>query len=102
MNDLMAWNVDATRLPAKMHGQYLRRWNLEVDLRNLKTTLGMHELRGPTPQMALKASWVYLLTYNLIRLPMAQGPCSAARSPPVELQAGRAAVAGLVSRRRRP
>lgn len=48
------------------------RWHVELDLRNLKTTLGLEMLSCKTPAMAVKELWVYLLAHNLIRLIMAQ------------------------------
>ena len=60
---------------------YRSRWNIELDLRNIKTTLGMDILSCKTPEMAIKELWVYLLAYNLIRLLMAQAALLADRLP---------------------
>jgi len=57
---------------AEVEALYWRRWNVELDLRNIKTTLGMELLSCKTPQMCEKEFWVYLLAYNLIRLLMAE------------------------------
>ena len=57
---------------ADLKAFYRDRWHIEVDLRNIKTTLGMDLLSCRTPAMAEKEIWVYLLAYNLIRLLMAQ------------------------------
>jgi len=51
---------------------YKQRWNIELDFRNIKTTLGMETLSCKTPDMNEKEIWVYFLAYNLIRLIMAQ------------------------------
>ena len=40
---------------------YEQRWNVELDLRNIKTTLGLEVLSCKTPQMSEKELWVYLL-----------------------------------------
>ena len=58
-----------------------RRWHVELDIRNIKTTLGMEQLRCKTPEMARKELWVYLLAYNLIRLLMAQSALLADQIP---------------------
>jgi len=46
---------------------YFRRWEAEVNLRHLKTTLKMEMIRAKTPDMFRKAVWAHLLVYNLIR-----------------------------------
>ncbi len=60
---------------------YARRWSVELDLRNIKTTLGMEVLRCQSPPMIDKELWVHLLAYNLIRLLMAQAAINAAVHP---------------------
>jgi hypothetical protein len=60
---------------------YAQRWHVELDFRNIKTTLGMEKLSCLTPQMIEKELWVYLLAYNVIRLLMAQAAHSAGVHP---------------------
>ena len=55
-----------------LHSLYRERWHVELDFRDLKTTLGMETLSCKTPEMVEKELWVYLLAYNLIRLLMNQ------------------------------
>ena len=60
--------VDTTVYPTlevlKLYGE---RWNVELNLKHLKTTLGMEVLRCKTPSMVRKELYVYLLAYNLLR-----------------------------------
>ncbi|MBW4639395.1 MAG: IS4 family transposase [Gloeocapsa sp. UFS-A4-WI-NPMV-4B04] len=49
---------------------YGQRWEVELDLKHLKTTLGMDILRGKTPEMVRKEIYAYLLAYNLLRTVM--------------------------------
>jgi hypothetical protein len=51
---------------------YRARWNNELDLRSLKSTMQMGELRGKTPEMVRKEVWAHVLAYNLIRTAVAQ------------------------------
>jgi hypothetical protein len=60
---------------------YAHRWDVELDLRNLKTTTGMDVLSCQTPEMNDKQLWVHLLAYNVIRLLMAQAASNAGVDP---------------------
>ena len=51
---------------------YKKRWEIETNLGQIKTILGMNILSCKTPEMIEKEIWVYLLGYNLIRLLMVQ------------------------------
>jgi IS4 transposase len=57
---------------AELKSLYKSRWQIEVDFRNIKTTMGMETLSCKTPEMSEKEIWIYFLAYNLIRLLMAQ------------------------------
>ena len=46
---------------------YSKRWHVEVDIRSLKVTLGMSDLRCKTPFMVEREIWAHILAYNLIR-----------------------------------
>ncbi|PSB42770.1 IS4 family transposase [Cyanosarcina cf. burmensis CCALA 770] len=46
---------------------YGERWSVELNLKHLKTTLGMEVLRCKTPSMVRKELYVDLLAYNLLR-----------------------------------
>jgi hypothetical protein len=65
--------LDAQAYPAEdLIALYARRWNLELALRHLKTTMGMELLRCQSPQMAQKELLAYLVAYNVIRCLMAE------------------------------
>jgi putative transposase len=46
---------------------YNARWQVELDIRSLKTHLGLGELRCQSPEMVAKEVWGGLLVYNLVR-----------------------------------
>ncbi|MEM8947572.1 MAG: transposase, partial [Planctomycetota bacterium] len=51
---------------------YLQRWHNELDLRSIKSTMQMDDLRCKTPELVRKEVWTHVLAYNLIRTLMAQ------------------------------
>jgi len=65
--------LDPVLYPAEeLIALYARRWRLELCLRDLKTTMGMEQLRCQSPDLAEKELLVYLIAHNLIRCLMAE------------------------------
>ena len=60
---------------------YKQRWNVELDIRNIKETMDMNVLSCKTPEMVIKEIWGYLLAYNLIRFLMVQAAAGAGILP---------------------
>ena len=56
---------------AELAALYQRRWGMELRLRDLKTTMGMAELRCKSPALAEKELLAYLVAHNLLRCVMA-------------------------------
>ncbi len=62
-----------TLLDAKLYSKesladlYRRRWNVEINLRHIKTTLGMELLSTKSPDMIRKEVLTYMIAYNLTR-----------------------------------
>ena len=54
----------------ELHCLYARRWEIELRLRDIKTTLGFEMLAVKTPEMALKTLAMIRIAYNLMRLLM--------------------------------
>jgi hypothetical protein len=63
--------LDASIDGGQIGSLYERRWDGEVDIRSVKSTMKMDILRCKTPEMVEKEIWVYLLAYNVLRTVMA-------------------------------
>ena len=71
-NRVKQFKVVTTILDASIDGKQIgdlfeRRWEGEVDIRAIKSTMQMGILRCKTPDMIHKEIWIHLLAYNLLR-----------------------------------
>jgi len=57
------------------------RWNVELDIRSIKQTLGLDHVRCKTPDMVRRELWVTLLAYNLIRTVIATAAAVHGKQP---------------------
>jgi hypothetical protein len=80
--ELITTLVDTREYSVADLGQlYRRRWEAELNLRSVKTSMGMDQLRCKSPEMVRKELWVYLLGYNLVRGVMAEGAAAVGVAP---------------------
>jgi hypothetical protein len=75
---------------------YRRRWDGEVDIRSIKSTMKMDVLRCKTAGMVEKEIWAHLLAYNLLRTVMAVAAAEAGIQPrEVSFKGAKQAVAAF-------
>ena len=60
---------------------YYQRWDVELFIRDIKTTMGMDILRCRTPAMVNKEILMHLITYNTIRLLMVDAANAVQQAP---------------------
>jgi hypothetical protein len=65
----------------ELNALYIQRWHIELDLRAIKTVMGMEILRCKSAQMVQKEVGAFFLAYNLIRAAMAQAAACAKLLP---------------------
>jgi hypothetical protein len=63
--------LDAAIDGGQIGALYERRWDGELDIRSIKSTMKMDILRCKAPEMVRKEIWTHLLAYNLLRTVMA-------------------------------
>jgi len=87
---------DAVAYPADDIAElYHQRWQVELDIRSLKTTLGLSDLRCLTPFMVEKELWMNCLAYNLVRRVAAQAALRSEQSPrSISFKASKQALLG--------
>ena len=67
--------LDSEQYPAEQLADiYLKRWDVELFFRDIKTTMGMDILRCQTPEMVRKEILMNFIAYNCIRRLMCRGP----------------------------
>ena len=60
--------LDDVNYPAEeLAERYLKRWDVELFFRDIKTTMGMDILRCKTPEMVRKEILMFFIAYNCIR-----------------------------------
>jgi hypothetical protein len=60
---------------------FLKRWNIELDLRSIKIVMQMDVLRCKSPDLVDKEIWVHMLAYNIIRKLMVTAAANSGAQP---------------------
>ena len=65
---ILTTHIDSKKVPkSDLADLYSKRWQVEFNLRSIKTVLGMDILRSTSEDMVVKEVWVHMLAYNLVR-----------------------------------